>query len=147
LRGWYAVGLGPERLGLMAFSLAPVGSRRFFFTIASIARSLCTLMMNKTKYMKQKKQKKTSDLGQATRNPPPPPDILLQRTPSFAYGTPFHHSPPTLSPYGDHSHSPRRPGSGSCHLPCQHYLPSGTSLRLSFGRAVTPPRFPGGNLL
>jgi len=42
LRGWCAVGLGPERLGLMAFSLAPVGTRRFFFTIASAARSLCT---------------------------------------------------------------------------------------------------------
>jgi len=42
LRGWCAVGLVPKRLGLMAFSLAPVGSRRFFFTIASAARSLCT---------------------------------------------------------------------------------------------------------
>ena len=42
LRGWRAVGLGPERLGLMAFSLGPVGTRRFFFSIASAARSLCT---------------------------------------------------------------------------------------------------------
>jgi len=42
LRRWCAVGLGPERLELMAFSLAPVGTRRVFFTIASTARSLCT---------------------------------------------------------------------------------------------------------
>ena len=41
-RSWCAVGLGPERLGMMAFSLAPVGSQRFFFTIASSACSLCT---------------------------------------------------------------------------------------------------------
>jgi len=42
LRGWCAIGLRPERLGLMAFSLVPVCSHRFFFTIASAARSLFT---------------------------------------------------------------------------------------------------------
>ena len=42
LRGRRAVGPIPEGLGLMAFSLALFGSRRFFFTIASAARSLCT---------------------------------------------------------------------------------------------------------
>jgi len=36
------VGLGPERLGLMAFSLGPVGSLRFFFSIASAAHSRFT---------------------------------------------------------------------------------------------------------
>ena len=40
LRGCCAVRLGPERLGLMVYSLAPVGTRRFFFTIASPACSL-----------------------------------------------------------------------------------------------------------
>ena len=44
LRGWCAVGLVPERLGLMAFSLVPgwrkVGDGVFFFTIASAVRSL-----------------------------------------------------------------------------------------------------------
>jgi len=45
----------------MAFSLAPVGSGRFFFTIASAARSLGTKMTNKTKHMKKKvkNEKKT----------------------------------------------------------------------------------------
>jgi len=47
----------------MAFSLAPVGSRRFFFTIASAARSLCTSMTNKTKHMKKKKKKKKKNMG------------------------------------------------------------------------------------
>jgi len=43
LCGWYAVGLIPEGVGFVAFSLVPVGlSQRFFFTIASAARSLCT---------------------------------------------------------------------------------------------------------
>ena len=32
LCAWCAVGLGQERLELMAFSLAPVGSPTFFFT-------------------------------------------------------------------------------------------------------------------
>jgi len=46
LRGWCAVGLIPERLGLMAFTLVP-GWRKirgwgFFLTIASAARSLCS---------------------------------------------------------------------------------------------------------
>jgi len=42
----------------MAFSLAPVGIWRFFLTIASAARSLCTWTMNKTKNMKKKRKKK-----------------------------------------------------------------------------------------
>ena len=46
LRGWCAVGLIPERLGLIAFSLVPgrrkIGRWGFFFTIASAARSLCS---------------------------------------------------------------------------------------------------------
>ena len=46
LRGWCAVGLIPEGLGLMAFALVP-GRRKIrgwgvFFTIASAARSLCS---------------------------------------------------------------------------------------------------------
>ena len=46
LRGWCAVGLEPERLGLMAFSLVP-GWRKHrgwgsFFTIANAVRSLCS---------------------------------------------------------------------------------------------------------
>jgi len=46
LRGWCAVGLIQEKLGLMAFSLVPgwIKDRGwgFFFTIASAARSLCS---------------------------------------------------------------------------------------------------------
>jgi len=57
LCGWCVVGLGPEGLGLMAFSLAPVGFRRFYFTIASAARSLCTQMTNKTKKINKKSKK------------------------------------------------------------------------------------------
>jgi len=56
--GWCVVGLGPERLGLMAFSLGPVSSRRFFFSIASAARSFCTWMTNKTKHMKKSEKVK-----------------------------------------------------------------------------------------
>jgi len=82
-------------------------------------------------------------LGQATRALPPPPYILLKRTPRFAYGTPSHVLPPTLSPDASPPHSPRQPGPGSCHLPCQHPPPSGTPLPVPLDAAVTPPRLSG----